>query len=161
MFLAVALLLPQVFHQFGDLGRILLPMHLPVILCGFVCGWPWGLVVGLVSPLVSSAMFQMPPPFPTGTAMAFELATYGAMTGLLQKLFPKKILFIYANLILSMIFGRLVSGAVQFLIAGLGNTEFSFAAFWGGAIVVAAPGIAVQLLLIPPLVAALRRANSN
>ena len=159
MFLAIALLLPQVFHQFGDLGRVLLPMHLPVLLCGFVCGWPWGLAVGLVSPIISSALFGMPPLFPVGVAMIFELAAYGALTGPLIKFLPKKIPYIYINLILSMIAGRLVSGAALFIIAGLGNTEFSFSAFWSGTIVVAIPGIVIQILLIPPLVVALRRAG--
>lgn len=159
MFLAIALLLPQIFHQFGDLGRVLLPMHLPVLLCGFACGWPWGLAVGLVSPIISSTMFGMPPLFPVGVAMTFELAAYGALTGLLLKFLPKKIPYIYVNLILSMIAGRLVSCAVQFLIAGLRNTEFSFSAFWNSTIAVALPGIVIQILLIPPLVIALRRAG--
>ncbi|HHT54741.1 MAG TPA: hypothetical protein GX011_07440 [Clostridiales bacterium] len=104
-------------------------------------------------------MFGMPPLFPVGVAMTFELAAYGAMTGLMLKLFPKKIGYIYLNLILSMVSGRLVSAAVQFIVAGLGHTGFSLAAFWSGTVVVAAPGIALQILLIPPLAIAFRRAG--
>lgn len=157
MFLSVALLLPQIFHQFKDLGRVLLPMHLPVLLAGFICGWPWGLAVGLVAPLLSSALFGMPVIFPAGVSMAFELAVYGAMTGLFYRLLPKKIPFIYITLLISMISGRLVSALVQFVISGFRNTEFSLSAFWSGTVIIALPGIIIQLILIPLLVLAIRR----
>ncbi len=159
MFLAIALLLPQAFHQFKDLGRILLPMHLPVILCGFICGWPWGLAAGLAAPILSSALFGMPVIIPTGIAMAFELATYGAVSGILFRILPKKFPFMYLALLASMLLGRIISGAVQYMIAGLRNTVFSLDAFIAGAFTVAFPGIILQIILIPPLVAALRRAG--
>lgn len=159
MFLTIALLLPQVFHQFKDFGRIFLPMHLPVILCGFIVGWPWGLAIGLIAPLLSSALFGMPVIFPTGVAMALELAAYGLISGLLWNLFPKKIPFLYLALISSMVSGRIISGSVQYLIAGLKNTEFSLSAFWTGTVILALPGIIIQFILIPLLVIALRRAS--
>lgn len=56
---------------------MLLPMHLPVLLCGLICGWQYGGVVGFVLPLLRYVMFGMPPIFPTGLAMAFEMAAYG------------------------------------------------------------------------------------
>ena len=38
--LALAVILPRVVHLVGaaDLGRILLPMHIPVLLSGFIVG---------------------------------------------------------------------------------------------------------------------------
>ncbi len=160
MFLALALLLPMTGGHIQQFGRMILPMHIPVILCGFVCGWPWGLAVGLAAPLLSSTT-GMPPLLPTGVAMSFELAAYGAFSGLLYRILPRKIPYIYISLILSMIIGRLISGAAQFIIAGIQNTTFTFAAFWAGAVTVAAPGIIIQIILIPILVAALRRAGVN
>ncbi len=77
VFLALALLLPFVTGQIPQIGAALAPMHIPVLLCGFVCGWPFGLVVGFVAPLLRFMLFGMPPIFPTGIAMAFELAAYG------------------------------------------------------------------------------------
>ena len=38
MFLAIALLLPFLTGQVPQIGGMLCPMHLPVLLCGFVCG---------------------------------------------------------------------------------------------------------------------------
>ena len=39
MFLAAGLVLPFVTGQIPQIGSMLLPMHLPVLLCGLVCGW--------------------------------------------------------------------------------------------------------------------------
>ena len=97
VFLALCLLLPFVTGQIPQIGAALSPMHIPVLLCGFVCGWPYGLVVGFVAPLLRFMLFGMPPIFPTGIAMAFELAAYGALTGILYRLLPKKTPYIYVR----------------------------------------------------------------
>ena len=39
MFLALALVLPFLTGQIPQLGGMLLPMHLPVFLCGLICGY--------------------------------------------------------------------------------------------------------------------------
>src|SRR5690625_4487680 len=83
MFLALALVLPFLTGQIPQIGSALGPMHIPVLLSGFFCG-PWyGLIVGFIAPLLRFMLFGMPPIMPTGVAMAFELATYGLVTGLL------------------------------------------------------------------------------
>lgn len=156
MFLALALLLPFLTGQLPQFGSALSPMHIPVLLCGFICGWQYGLVIGFVAPLLRFALFGMPPIFPTGVAMAFELATYGLVSGILYKMLPKKTLFVYAALISSMLVGRIVWGAVRFFIAGLNQTEFSFVMFVNGAFITALPGIVCHLLLIPVIIIALR-----
>ena len=84
MFLALALALPFLTGQIPQIGSMLCPMHIPVLLCGFFCGWPWGAAVGAVAPLLRSLIFGMPPMFPTALCMAFELATYGAVSGYLS-----------------------------------------------------------------------------
>ena len=90
LFLALALLLPFVTGQIPSIGSKLLPMHIPILICGFVCGWQYGLIVGLIAPVFRSMIFGMPPMFPTAVAMTFELAAYGCLAGILYKLFPKK-----------------------------------------------------------------------
>lgn len=159
MFLTIALLLPFLTGQVPQIGNMLCPMHIPAFICGMVCGWQWGAVVGFAAPLLRFLIFGMPPIFPTGVAMAFELAAYGAVSGLLYKLLPKKNIYIYINLLCAMLAGRLVWGAVSFAVAGLAKSEFSFAAFWAGAVVNALPGIALHILLIPPIVMAMRKAG--
>ena len=86
MFLAIGLLLPLLTGQIPQIGNMLLPMHIPVFLCGLICGWQYGAVVGLILPLVRYVIFGMPALFPTGIAMSFELMTYGLVAGLLYGL---------------------------------------------------------------------------
>ena len=159
--LALALVLPFLTGQIPQIGSALCPMHLPVLLCGFLCGWPWGLAVGFIAPLLRSVIFGMPPMIPTALAMAFELATYGALAGFLYRKFPKTIPGIYASLLIAMICGRLVWGVVRLILAGVQGNGFTFAMFLSGAITTAIPGIIAQLVLIPAIVYAMERAGLN
>ena len=159
MFLALAYVLPFITGQIPEIGAMLCPMHIPVILCGYVCGGPWGLAVGFVAPLFRSLTLGMPTLFPKAFAMAFELAVYGFMSGFLYRIFPKKKAYIYCSLLISMTAGRLVWGLVQFLCMGLADTEFGFSAFWAGAVANAVPGIIIQIVLIPLIIIALQKAK--
>ena len=113
LFLALALVLPFLTGQIPEIGKMLSPMHIPVLLCGFLCGWPWGLAVGFIAPLLRSVLFGVPVMFPGAVAMAFELAVYGALSGLLYSILPRKTRSIYVTLIVSMIAGRVVWGVVR------------------------------------------------
>ncbi len=157
LFLALALLLPFLTGQIPQLGKMLTPMHFPVLLCGFLSGWYYGLAVGLVAPLLRSLLFGMPLLFPDAVGMAFELATYGLLAGVIYRLLPKKIPFVYLSLITAMFGGRLVWGAVRYVLTGVSGTAFPFSAFLAGAVTNALPGIALQIVLVPILVLTLRR----
>ena len=150
MFLALALVLPFLTGQIAEFGSMLLPMHIPVMLCGLVCGPQYGLAVGLIAPLMRSLIFGMPPMFPTAISMAFELATYGLVIGLLfQKSRWKCIKSLYRSLLISMVAGRVVWGIVQCILLGFGENGFTISMFVSGAIAKALPGIILQLLLVP------------
>ena len=150
MFLAIALMLPFLTGQIKEFGSMLLPMHIPVMLCGLVCGWQYGLTIGAIAPLLRSALFGMPVMFPSAIAMAFELATYGVVIGILfQKARWKCIKSLLRCLIISMVAGRVVWGIVQCILLGLGENGFTISMFVTSAIVKAIPGIILQLLLIP------------
>ena len=113
VFLALALALPFLTGQIPQIGSALSPMHIPVLLCGFVCGWPWGLAVGFVAPLLRTALFGMPPIL-TSVAMAFELAAYGACSGALYRLLPKRTPYLYVSLLAAMVLGRIVWGCLLY-----------------------------------------------
>ena len=136
---------------------MLCPMHIPALLCGFFCGWPWGLAVGFVAPLLRSMIFHMPPMYPVAICMAFELAAYGGVSGLLYGRLPRKKWSIYAALLSAMVVGRIVWGAARFACAGLDTSVFGLSAFWAGAFTTAIPGIVVQIVCIPVLVMALEK----
>lgn len=156
MFLAIGLVLPFFTGQIPQVGSMLLPMHIPVLLCGLICGWKYGLMVGFVLPLLRSMLFGMPPPFPTAAAMAFELAAYGLISGFLYNRSKWKcIIALYRCLIAAMIGGRLVWGAVMVIFMGLSGSSFTWALFLAGAFFNAIPGIILQLVFIPAMMVAL------
>ena len=145
--------------QIPQIGSMLLPMHIPVLLCGLVCGWQYGAVVGFVAPLLRSVLFGMPPMFPIAISMAFELAAYGAVSGWLYRRVKHTLPMTYATLAAAMAAGRLVWGAVRFVLAGLSGSSFPFSAFLSGALFTAVPGIIAQLVLIPLIITALQKAK--
>lgn len=159
MFLALAFVMPFLTGQIPQIGSKLCPMHIPVILCGYICGAPWGLAVGFIAPLLRSFTLGMPPLFPVAFSMAFELAVYGFVSGILYRKLPKNKVNVYVSLVVSMITGRLVWGIVQLCCVGFDVSKFSLSVFWMGAVVNAIPGIIIQLVLIPIFVMVLERVN--
>ena len=159
LFLALGYVLPFLTGQVPAVGKMLLPMHIPVLLCGFVCGWQYGLMVGFVVPLFRSVLAGMPVMMPTAVGMAFELATYGMISGLLYRKLIGKSLNIYITLIGAMLGGRIVWGIVSILLYGIQGNVFSWQLFISGALLNAVPGIVLQLVLIPVIVLILEKAG--
>ncbi len=159
LFLALALVLPFLTGQIPQIGSALSPMHIPVLLCGFLVGWPWGLAVGFIAPLLRSVIFGMPVMVPGAVAMAFELAVYGLVSGILYRLLPKKKWSIYVTLIVAMLAGRVIWGIARLIIAGLSGNSFTWALFLAGAFTNAIPGIILHIILIPVIVMVLEHAG--
>ncbi|MBQ7624046.1 MAG: ECF transporter S component [Clostridia bacterium] len=159
VFLALCMVLPLLTGQIQTIGQALCPMHFPVLLCGFICGPAWGAAVGFIAPLLRFLIFGMPPVFPTGVAMAFELCAYGLLSGLMYRAFPKKPVYVYVTLILSMIGGRIVWGVVRLILAGITGGSFPWKAFISGAVLNSIPGIIAHIVLIPAVIFALKGAG--
>ena len=157
LMLAMAYVLPFMTGQIPEVGSMLCPMHIPVLLCGFICGWPWGLAVGFTAPLLRSLTLGIPPLFPSAVCMAFELAVYGAIAGLMHRLLPKKRGYIYLSLLVAMLAGRIVWGIAMLVCLGITGGTFTFSAFIAGAITNAVPGIILQIILIPLLIMLIER----
>lgn len=108
---------------------MLLPMHIPVLLCGLICGWQWGLGVGFVLPLLRSVLFNFPVMYPNAIGMAFELAVYGLVIGYLYAHSKYQcVKALYKCLIPAMIAGRLVWGAGDDRADGSGRQRLYLAA---------------------------------
>lgn len=158
MFIAIGIVLPFLTGQIPQIGNMLLPMHIPVFLCGLICGWQYGAVVGFALPLMRSMMLGAPVIFPTATSMALELMTYGLVAGLLYGLSRHQcIIALYRSMIIAMLSGRAVWGIAQIVFLNLQGGAFTVKAFMAGAFLNAIPGIAIQLLLIPAIMLALHR----
>ena len=154
---ALCVVLPMAFHVIPNAGSVMLPMHIPVLLCGLICGWQYGLLCGVVGPLVSSLVTGMPPAAVL-PGMMVECGMYGCVGGLLMERIRTGSLYadLYICLPVAMLAGRVISGVVKALILtpGLGFAAWATASF-----VTALPGILVQLILLPNLIVALTRAG--
>ena len=157
LFIAIAFVLPFLTGQIPEIGSMLCPMHVPILICGFICGWKWGLLVGLVSPLLRSLILGMPTLFPTAICMAIELGVYGLLTGIFYNILPKKKIWIYLSLIISMIIGRIVWGFVMLVVMNITGDVFTFNMFIASTIINSLPGIILQIILVPILVMLLEK----
>ncbi|MBO5070052.1 MAG: ECF transporter S component [Roseburia sp.] len=158
LFMALGQVLPFFTGQIPQIGKMLLPMHIPILLCGFICGWRYGAAVGFLTPLLRSAMFGMPVFFPTAISMAFELMTYGFVSGFLYGNSRWKCMrALYRSMIIAMVSGRVVWGIAQMALLGIGEGKFTLQIFLAGAFFNAIPGIILQLIAIPAIMLALNK----
>lgn len=148
MCLALGILLPQAFHMIPNAGNIFLPMHIPVLICGFVCGPLYALIVGVCTPILSHIVFQMPQTMMLAQ-MIVELGIYGVSSSLLNKVLNIRNEYIksYICLVISMLMGRLTYGILNALIFKAG--AYSMEIFLSTAFITSLPGIIIQLLIVP------------
>ena len=155
---ALGIVLPITLHSIPNAGSIFLPIHIPVLLCGLACGWQYGLACGILTPLLSGLLTGMPPAafLP---AMICELAVYGLLTGIMRGIIKTKHVYIglYVQLITAMFAGRIVYGIMNAVLFQAG--AYSFQVWVSAVFVTSLPGIAIQLVLIPLLIIALRKAR--
>ena len=156
--LALCMVLPFLTGQIPTIGKALSPMHIPVFLCGFLSGPLYGAVVGVIAPLLRSVLFGMPALYPSAVGMCFELLTYGAVAGFLYRILPKKTIFVYVTLAVSMLCGRAVWGLASIFLYRAQGSVFTAELFLAGAFVNAVPGIVLHLILVPLLVIAITKA---
>ena len=156
--IALCVVLPIAFHMIPNAGSVMLPMHIPVLLCGLICG-PWyGLACGILAPVLSSMISGMPPAAYLPPMVA-ELAAYGLISGLCIRLIgcKNRTARVYLSLIAAMIAGRIAYGMMNALIFRVG--EYSMELWLSGVFITAAPGILVQLVIIPIIILALQKAK--
>lgn len=158
LLIAIGIVLPMAFHAVPNAGSIILPMHIPVLICGIICGFPYGLLCGIIAPLLSSLLTGMPPAAYL-PAMLCELAAYGLISSLLTRFVRTKNLYanIYIALIGAMLSGRIVYGILNSLIFRAGN--YSAQIWLTSAFVTALPGVIIQLIFIPGIVIALQKSK--
>lgn len=157
---ALCYVLPLALHPLG-LGKILSPMHLPVLLCGLACGGVYGALCGLMGPVLSCLLSGMPGP--TGLiTMVPELMIYGLAAGLAMKYIRTGNLIadLYLSLVPAMLLGRVVGGLASACFYLGSEKSFTVAAWISAYFVGTFPGIIAQLILIPVLVLALMKTGA-
>ena len=152
IFIGMGILFPIMFNMVGMTGSVFLPMHIPVMLAGIVCGAFYGMTAGIVVPFISSFISGTPAIYPVTVYMAFELAAYGILCGLLSRR-----LGIILTLAISMIGGRLVLAVAQLILLGAAGRQFTLEGFITASFITAVPGIILQFVAVPVIVRALRK----
>jgi len=162
LLLALSVVLPAAVHltSFAGGGKVLLPMHLPVLLGGFLLGPLGGACLGLAAPAISCLLLQMPQaallPYTES-----ELMAYGFMAGLLYQTLSlrKKRFGVMLSLLGAMLFGRGVYALSLTAAATLFGVENASPAAVITAVTTGALGIVIQVAVIPPTVVALERGH--
>ena len=158
--MAIGLVLPFFTGQIPEIGNMLLPMHLPVIVAGLVVGAKYGAAVGFILPLLRSLLFSRPVLYPSAVAMAFELCALAAATGWLFARSKHKCIYsLYRALLVGIILSRAVWGVAMSLLMLGGDGSFTFSVFIASAFVTSALGIILELILVPLIMIALGRAH--
>lgn len=154
---ALCVVLPMAFHAIPNGGQVVLPMHIPVLLCGLMCGWPYGLICGLLGPFLSSVITGMPLAAML-SAMMVECAVYGCVCGVMMWLIRTKntYLDLYICQVSAMLCGRVVAGFAKAWFFAPGTPIFAWVST---SLVTGIPGIILQLALIPTIVYTLMRAK--
>lgn len=164
LMLSLCYILPNFTGNIPVIGSMMLPMHLPVFLCGFLAGPWWAMAVGFIAPVSRSLLMTMPP-MSVAVPMGFEMAVYGLVSGLLFQhlagLKLKMLSRIYISLLSAMVLGRAVYGTIKVFMTFATPNQYTFSAFIAGTVTSGIPGIILQLLLVPVVVLAVEKAKTR
>lgn len=153
--IALCIVLPMAFHAIGA-GATFLPMHIPVLLCGLLCGlaiwsglrldWP----AAFLPADGNAACLPNPASHDAGTMRIWRVDR-----AVLPKAEGKPL-----SLRLARCWGGCaVSGIANAVLLGIAGKPYGFTVFLTSAFVTALPGIVIQLVAVPLLVAALQKAG--
>jgi hypothetical protein len=147
LFGAAGLLMPLIFHLL-HLGRLFMPMYLPLVaLAYFVRPLPAALTA-LVTPLLSGAVTGMPPFYPpVAPMMAVELALMAALIAAVRRRWPGSNEWLV--LLPVLLLGRLLYVAMVYAVARVIALPAGFLA--GVSLLSGWPGLVLMVLVIPPL----------
>lgn len=165
LFIALGVVIPMAFHAFGGgrAGPVFLPMYLPVLACAMLVSAPIAAAVGLLTPALSSALTGMPPILPTLPMMVAELTVMATLASLLHR---RLRLHALPAVVLALLSGRVVMGLMAVLLvsalpAGMQESLPEIMrtppAYVAAATVAALPGLVLQIVAVPAVVALVER----
>lgn len=157
--IALAVALPQLVHlALGQPGGVqFLPMYLPVLIGGCLLGARWAVAVGALSPVVSFLLTSLAgnpmPALPRLPFMIAELTVFALVAGLFSKKIAQNGLWAFPAVIAAQIAGRAVFLGAVALFQGV--VPFTVPMIWSQ-ILAGLPGLAIQAVLVPLVIIALR-----
>ncbi|MCS7265625.1 MAG: ECF transporter S component [Armatimonadetes bacterium] len=163
LFAALGVIVPILFHLVG-LGRVFLPMHLPILASGFFVSPIVAGAAGFVTPLVSSFLTGMPP-LPIAIAMSIELATLASFASICYRFFGKmvqlqkgigKIISVLSSTIAAIV-ARIFVDLILIATVIAPLLQLPAGAFGLASVLVGMPGIILQLTIVPAVVLAIEQ----
>ena len=154
MFVAAGVLIPYMFHIIGGstMGKVFLPMHIPVLVGAILLGSFYGVLIGSLSVVIGFLIGM--PSMPLAFFMFFVLITYGFVAGYLGY---KLKINIYLTLIIAMVCGRLASFLLMVCSIHIFSLSLPMQFGTWSYITTGLPGVVIQILLIPYLVQQLKK----
>lgn len=159
LLIALAVALPQLVHlALGQPGGVqFLPMYFPVLVGGCLLGARWAVTVGAMSPVVSYLLTSIAgapmPALPRLPFMIAELTVFALVAGLFSRKIAENGLWAFPAVIAAQIAGRAVFLGAVALFQGV--SPFTVPMIWSQ-IVAGLPGLAIQAVLVPLMIIALR-----
>jgi len=148
VFGAAALLLPVFFHVL-QLGRLFMPMYLPLVALAFFVRPRAAAATSLVAPILSGALTGMPPFYPPiAVLMSLELGLTALVLSALNLRFPRANPWLLLAPVL--LAGRFLYVALVYGFARIVELPATFVA--GASLLSGWPGVVLMLIVIPPLV---------
>jgi hypothetical protein len=152
LFGAAALLLPTIFHVL-QLGRVFMPMYLPLVALAFLVRPGVAMATAFMVPIISGAVTGMPPFYPpVAVVMAVELAFMCGCIALLCRAAPRANEWLV--LVPVLLAGRVVNVALMYIAALALGLPAGFVA--GLAFLAGWPGVVLMCVTVPPLVRLIR-----
>ena len=163
LFAALGVIVPILFHLVG-LGRVFLPMHLPILAAGFFVSPIVAAATGFVTPWVSSFLTGMPP-LPTAVLMSLELPVlagiaslcYRALRGRVhESRWTGKIIAVWSSTVIAVV-ARVAVDLLLLAKVVAPLLQLPVGSFGLAAVLAGAPGIVLQLTVVPAIVLAIER----
>ena len=163
LFGALGIIVPILFHFVG-LGRVFLPMHLPILAAGFFVSPIIAAVVGFVTPLASALLTGMPP-LPIAALMSVELSVLSSTASFCYRTIGKRIQSVGKSGIIFSALGSTIIAIVARIAVDLTLLatvvapllQLPAGAFGVAAVVAGLPGIALQIVVVPAVVLAIEQ----
>lgn len=148
VFGAAALLLPFLFHLL-HLGRVFMPMYIPLVALAFLVRPRISMSVSIMCPLISGALTGMPPFYPpVAFIMSLELSVVALIIFHLSRRLAS--LGSFLVLLIALALGRIINAALTYFFAIFMELPAGFLA--GVSLVSGWPGIILMLAVVPPFV---------
>ncbi len=162
LFIAIGVILPQLFHLIGgdNAGKIFLPMHIPVFIAAMYLGVRSGVLVAVITLLISMLLLGMPT-VPIGNIMFFELLVYALVAGYLSN---NRNLNPYISFFVAKLLGMLT--ALLMVPIAINLFDLTLPPVYGKLAMfsIGIPGIILQIIIIPIIIIVINKyeqARSN